>query len=220
LVGNGRNRHSRETGNCEKSSIPTLKRFDKAQDGLGGALPDGTIGAALHIEGNTRGMPEPWPWTARIEAEFAANNLTRSWRDALLALASFRGHGGEIFPSQASVAARAQCSERTVRRAIAMGVQLGLMVVLPRRRWAKGRYVRTSNRYVIGVPDRAVVPGQRAPWPRRASTGQIGLVQDKKEREVALSQMRLEAAAAPDLLAMRRAAMARGMIGAAVTKAW
>ena len=85
-------------------------------------------------------MPEPW--TARIEAEFAADNLTRGWRDALIALASFRGHHGDLYPSQASVAARAQCSERTVRRAVAMAVHLGLMVVLPRRRWSKGRYVR------------------------------------------------------------------------------
>jgi Helix-turn-helix domain len=158
-------------------------------------------------------------WTARIEAEFAANNLTRGWRDALIALASFRGHGGEIFPSQASVAARAQCSERTVRRAIAMAVVLGLVVVLPRRRWVRGRYVRTSNRYVIGVPDRAVAPGQRPPWPCRASTGQIGQRQEKEERKAALDAVLREAAAAPDLLAMRREAMARGLIGAAMGKA-
>jgi Helix-turn-helix domain len=150
----------------------------------------------------------PTPWAARIEAEFAADNLTRSWRDALLALASFRGHGGEIFPSQASVAARAQCSERTVRRASAMAVQLGLMVVLPRRRWHRGRYLRTSNRYILGVPDRAVAPGQRPPWPRRA-TGQAGRVQDKEERKAALDAMMQAAAGLPDLLAMRRAVMAQ-----------
>jgi Helix-turn-helix domain len=154
-------------------------------------------------------MPEPW--AARIEAEFAADNLTRSWRDVLLALASFRGHGGEIFPSQASIAARAQCSERTVRRAIAMAIQLGLMVVLPRRRWVRGKYVRSSNHYVLGVPDRAVVPGQRPLWPRRASTGQIGLVQDKEERKTALDDLLRAAAAAPDLLLRRRAAFAAGL---------
>ena len=163
-------------------------------------------------------MPEPW--AARIDAEFAADNLTRSWRDVLLVLASFRGHRGEIFPSQASIAARAQCSERTVRRAVAMAVQLGLVVVLPRRRWIKGRYVRSSNRYVIGVPDRAVVPGQRPPWPRRASTGQIGRVQEKEERKAALDTMLRAAAAAPDLLAMRRAAMAQRLIASPLIKAW
>jgi hypothetical protein len=157
-------------------------------------------------------MPEPWPWTARIEAEFAADNLTRSYRDVLRALAGFRGHGGEIFPSQASLAARARCSERTVRRAIAMAVQLGLMVVLPRRRWVKGRYVRSSNSYVIGVPDRAVVPGQRAPWPRRASTGQSGRVQDKEERKAALEELLRAAAAAPDLL-LRRRMVIEGRVG-------
>jgi hypothetical protein len=153
----------------------------------------------------------PDAWTARIDDEHAAGNLTRSYRDALLALPSFRGHGGEIFPSQASIAARARCSERTVRRAIAMGVTLGLLVVLPRRRWSKGRYVRTSNRYVLGVPDRAVLPGQRAPWPPRRSTGQIGRVQDKEERKAALDDLLRAAAAAPDLLLRRRAAFAAGL---------
>jgi hypothetical protein len=126
-------------------------------------------------------------------------------------LGQARGHGGEIFPSQASLAARAHCSERTVRRAIAMGVMLGLVVVLPRRRWLKGRYVRTSNRYVIGVPDRAVVPGQRPPWPRRASPGQIGLVQIQVSKKEALDELLLAAAAAPDLLTARRAAFAAGL---------
>jgi DNA-binding transcriptional MocR family regulator len=147
-------------------------------------------------------------WTARVDREFEADNLTRAYRDALHALASFRGHGGEIFPSQASVAARVKCSERTVRRAIAMAVALGLVVVLPRRRWLRGRYVRTSNRYVIGVPDRAVVPGQRPPWPCRASTGQIGQRQEKEERKAALDALLRAGAAAPDLLQARREAMA------------
>lgn len=35
--------------------------------------------------------PLPDAWTARIDAEHAADNLTRSYRDALLALAGFRG---------------------------------------------------------------------------------------------------------------------------------
>ena len=38
----------------------------------------------------------PNDWTARIWAEFRAGNLTRAWRDALLTLATFRGHGGII----------------------------------------------------------------------------------------------------------------------------
>jgi hypothetical protein len=151
----------------------------------------------------------PTPWTTRIEAEFAADNLTRAYRDALLALVSFRGHGGEIYPSQASIAARAHCSERTVRRAIVMGVKLGLMVVLPRRGWHNGRYVRTSNRYILGAPNRPVVPGQRPPWPRRASTGQAGRVQDSvSKQEATLNAMLQEAAGLPDLLAARRAVMA------------
>jgi hypothetical protein len=149
----------------------------------------------------------PDAWTARVVAEYEADNLTRSYRDVLHTLAGFRGHGGEIFPSQASLAARAHCSERTVRRAIAMAVQLGLVVVLPRRRWLRGRYVRTSNRYVIGVPDRAVVAGQRPPWPRRASTGQSGQRQESVSKQEALDEMLRAAAAAPDLLLARRLVM-------------
>jgi hypothetical protein len=154
----------------------------------------------------------PTPWLARVDREHEADNLTRAYRDALIALAGFRGHGGEIFPSQASVAARAHCSERTVRRAIAMAVQLGLVVVLPRRRWLRGRYVRTSNQYVLGVPGWDVVHCQRPPWPRRASTGQIGRVQDKEERKEALDEMLRAATAAPDLLAMRRVAWNQGRL--------
>lgn len=125
----------------------------------------------------------PDVWNARVDGEFEADNLTRSWRDVLHVLASFRGHGGEIFPSQASVAARAHCSERTVRRAITMALALGLVVVLPRRRWLRGRYVRTSNRYVLGVPDRDVMHGQRPPWPCRRSTGQISQGQESVSKK-------------------------------------
>jgi hypothetical protein len=154
-------------------------------------------------------------WTARIEAEFAADNLTRSYRDVLLALASFRGTGG-IFPSQGAIAARARCSERTVRRAIAMGVTLGLVVVLPRRRWLKGRFVRTSNRYIIGVPDRGVVPGQRPPWPPRRSTGQNGLVQVLERKEDAHDDARGRGQGTLDLLAARRQQMAARFAAVAV----
>jgi hypothetical protein len=99
-----------------------------------------------------------------------------------------------------------------------MAVRLELMVVLPRRRWVKGRYVRTSNRYVIGIPDRAVVPGQRPPRPR--STGQNGQRQESVKKEEALNALLRAAAAAPDLLAARRAAMQRRQIEAAVHMAW
>jgi hypothetical protein len=90
-------------------------------------------------------------------------------------------------------------------RAISMAVTLGLMVVLPRRRWVKGRYLRTSNRYLIGVPDLAVTPGQRPPA-RRRSTGQNGH-RPVVSKQAALEEMLQQAAGQPDLLALRRAAM-------------
>ena len=76
--------------------------------------------------------------------------------------------------------------------------------MLPRRRWLRGRYLRTSsNRYVIGVPDRAVVPGQRPPWLRRASTGQSGQRQESVSKQEALDEMLRAAATAGDGRARR-----------------
>ena len=39
-----------------------------------------------------------------VWAEFRAGNLTRAGRDVLLTLRTFRGHGGEIHPSHATLA--------------------------------------------------------------------------------------------------------------------
>ena len=72
-------------------------------------------------------------WTARVWAEFRAGNLTRVWRDVLLTLKTYRGHGGLICPSHATLAERARCSVRTVQRALAMGRRLGLVSWSERR---------------------------------------------------------------------------------------
>ena len=81
------------------------------------------------------------------------------------------------------------------------------MVVLPRRRWVGRRWIRCSNRYIIGVPDRAVVPGQRPRRPR--STGQRDRGQEAKKEKEVLREMLLDAARCPDLLLLRRLAMAQ-----------
>src|ERR1700733_11355837 len=85
------------------------------------------------------------------------------------------------------------------------------------RRWLRGRYVRTSNRDVIGVPDRAVAPGQRPPWLRRASTGQR---QESVSKQEALDEMLRAAAAAPDLLLRRRLAWEGTNLGGGRTIAY
>ena len=149
-----------------------------------------------------------WPlhdaWDDRVWQEFEVGNLTGCYRDVLLGLATFRGPDGEIFPSQAALGARARCNERTVRRALDMGARLGMVMTLPRRKKANGRWVRTSNRYLLNIPEAPTKPGFRPPWPKRASTGQIGRVQDSVSKKAAQERMVREAAGLPDLLATRR----------------
>jgi hypothetical protein len=114
-------------------------------------------------------------WRERAWREFKLGNLTRCYRDVLLALPTFRGPDGDLFPSHAAIARRARCDERTVRRALAMGAELVMVAVLPRRMKTKGRYVRASNRYLLNVPESQPKPGLRPSWPK-SSTGQFGRV--------------------------------------------
>jgi hypothetical protein len=102
-------------------------------------------------------------WTARIWAEFRSGNLTRAWRDALLTLATFRGHGGMICPSHASVAARTALAPKTVERALHAARDLGLIAWSERRVRRGWRWLKTSNLYRLIVPDAAVEPGLRRP---------------------------------------------------------
>ena len=85
-------------------------------------------------------------WRPAVWAAFRARALTRSGRDVLLTLATFRGRGGSIYPSHASVARRAACCVRTVRTALADAREAGLVA------WISGRRRRTSNRYSLELP--------------------------------------------------------------------
>jgi len=77
---------------------------------------------------DAQALPKPSDaWTARVWTEFRAGNLTRACRDVLLTLQTFRGHGGEIHPSHATLAERARCSPRTVLRALRTARALGLV---------------------------------------------------------------------------------------------
>ena len=71
-------------------------------------------------------MPIPVsPWTARVWQEYRAGNLTRAYRDVLLTLRTFRGHGGHCWPSHATLADRAECCTRTVQRALTQAQRPG-----------------------------------------------------------------------------------------------
>jgi hypothetical protein len=148
------------------------------------------------------------PWRDRVWQEFRAGNLTRAYRDVLLTLATFRGAGGLICPAHATLADRAQCSVSTVRRALAQASQLGLVSWTERRVRAGWRWLRTSYAYRLALPDGPVQRGMRSPWPRRRTSGQSDGEGESLNKKGALREMLRAAAALPDLLALRRAAMA------------
>ncbi len=158
----------------------------------------------------------PALWTNRVWHEFRAGNLTRSYRDVLLTLRTFRGTGGLCVPSHAALADRARCSVRTVQRALVQAQVLDLVSWTERRVRAGWRWLRTSNAYRLAVPDGPVQPGMRAPFPRPATcpatTGQTVRGEEDLSKKGALQDMLTAAAGLPDLLAMRRAAMA-GRVG-------
>jgi len=123
------------------------------------------------------------PWTDRIWREFRAGTLTRSWRDVLLTLATFRGSGGAIHPSHSTLAERGRCSVRTVQRALAHAQRLGLVVWAERRVRASWRWLRTSNTYRL-LDARGAGPGPPTPLlapPRHYRTDRPGRGERKQE---------------------------------------
>jgi DNA-binding transcriptional MocR family regulator len=148
-------------------------------------------------------------WSARVWAEFRAENLTRAYRDVLLTLRTFRGPGGIAWPSHETLAERAGCSVRTVQRALAQARLLGLTEWTERRVRAGWRWLRTSNVYTFRQPDAPAAPGMRAPFPpRRATTGQNDRGGESLSKKEALREMMREAAKLPDLLAAAQARFA------------
>ena len=91
-------------------------------------------------------------WRPAVWAAFHARALTRTWRDVLLTLATFRGRGGELWPAHATLAERVGCSVRTVRTALKAAQEAGLLS------WASGARRRQSNRYRLLLPAGAAVP--------------------------------------------------------------
>ena len=150
------------------------------------------------------------PWTARVWQEFRAGNLTRTARDVLLTLATYRGHGGMICPSHDTLAERVDCHPSTVWRALQAARDLGLVRWTERRVRAAWRSLRTSNRYRLLMPEAPVAPCPKGHWRttlQNAGGGERKLNQEAREQgRGALASMLAGAARLPDLLAMRRAA--------------
>ncbi len=197
----------------DNSIIPVLRVFRKPVLAMGPACLMGAPRTALVSTEEARAMPSlpPCPWTARVWAEFHADNLTRASRDVLLTLKTYRGHGGLCVPAHATLAARAGCCVRTVQRALYQARELGLVSWAERRMRAAWRWLRTSNAYHLEVPAEPVTSGSRPPQPRRATTRQNGAggespvsERGSQGRKGALAEFTLAAAALPDLLAARR----------------
>ena len=159
-------------------------------------------------------VPPANTWRDRVWREFRAGSLTRAYRDVLLTLATFRGAGGLICPSHATLADRAGCSVSTVQRALAMAARLGLVSWAERRVRAGWRWLQTSNSYRQELPDGPVQPGLRPAWPRRSTAGQADRGGEGISKKGAWEEMRRAAAGLPDLLAARRAVIERRMMAA------
>ena len=93
-------------------------------------------------------------WVPAVWTQFRIGNLTRAFRDVLLTLQTFDGRGG-LYPSHATLAARAACAVRTVQEALRQGRALGLVS------WHSGASRRTSNHYVLTLPKAAAEAGGR-----------------------------------------------------------
>lgn len=127
-------------------------------------------------------------WNNRVEAEYQAGNLTPHYRAVLIALLTFRGHGGRIFPSHESIASRVTqsggirtCCVRTVERALNQARDLGMLWWLPQSRREGWRKLRTSNLYFVNVPAGPVKSGRGPVWPRRSTDRQAVRVQGREE---------------------------------------
>ena len=165
-------------------------------------------------------MPTPpTPWTSRIWQEFHAGNLTRTGRDVLLTLKTYRGHGGLICPSHETLAGRVHCHASTVWRALQAARDLGLVRWTERRVRAAWRSLRTSNRYVLTQPEAPVSPANRTTM-QKARGGESQFKKEAREGSKATLAAMLETAGRlPDLLAARVAAWNAGKVRpAALTK--
>jgi hypothetical protein len=150
------------------------------------------------------------PWTARVWAEFRAGNLTRTARDVLLTLRTYRGHGGLICPSHQTLAERVDCHPVTVWRALQAARDLGLIRWTERRVRAAWRSLRTSNRYRLIVPEEPVAAAAPTTL-HNAGGGESKFKKEAREgSRAALAAMLAGAARLPDLLAARRQAWEAG----------
>lgn len=109
-------------------------------------------------------------WLAMVDNARRAGHLTALHLETARALLRRLSVDGQLDPAHATIARDASCSERTVRRALAVLADLGLLRWQRRLVRAGWRTEQTSNAYEILIPDRPLT----APTPRPACGGQAG----------------------------------------------
>jgi hypothetical protein len=148
-------------------------------------------------------------WLGKLGNALQAQQISGKEYLAGRALLAFIGDDGRLDPSQAAIAERACCSERTVRRALVRFADLGLLRWQRRlvRRPGAWRSEQASNAYEL-VPDgRPITP--RAPAIqgslRLHCGGQVG----RENHFIGITEAAVSPIADPDrdLLAIRRAVM-------------
>jgi DNA-binding CsgD family transcriptional regulator len=146
--------------------------------------------------------PDHWfNHATRINDERGAGHLTATQRDVMKAIAALHLAGDEE-PSNAKIAAYAQCSARTVRNAKRIARLRGLLRTTPRFT-ATGQ---TTNRHELLVPDTPCLP---KPKPACKAGGKACRPRGKEDKKEAREWGSVDAAAA--LLARRKVIEARLM---------
>jgi hypothetical protein len=102
-----------------------------------------------------------------VDAHHRTGRITRAHRDVGLALLKRHGVDGRCDPAHATLAADADCSERTVRRATTAMRDVGLLRWQTRLVRAGWRAEQTSNAYELVPALAAPAPAslRRTGWP-------------------------------------------------------
>jgi DNA-binding transcriptional MocR family regulator len=118
-----------------------------------------------------------------------------------------------VCPSHAILADRADCGVRTVQRALRQAEHLGLVSWVERRVKAAWRWLRTSNRYFLRLPETPIASGMRIHDRAKSTNGQPDRGGECKFKKEALRELLTEAARLPDLLAIRRQTFEAKLLG-------
>jgi len=152
------------------------------------------------------------PWIAQLNRLTADGVFTDTEARCLWAVPTFRGRGGEIYPSHETIAARAKRSVSTLQRALNKARAAGIIRWTERRVRVGWRWLRTSNCYELlttGQSDRGSLKARSYLLSSAARAASRG-AKEAQGRHAEELRVLLEAAAGlPDLLKARREAHQR-----------